>query len=318
MKFKLIYFFVFLVALSFSQNAPINDAIKRGRDFLKHIQRTDGAIADTLNPLFESWETILAATALYDTQRDTNEITFQKALSFLRNNENANGLICHNRKCKEAYCLETTSQYFLLLIKIGLKEKIKPRLELIQELQKPSGEWEIGNPDVKEIKDFPSVTAFMLQLFNEAGIKPKYEKQAYQWLISKQNTEGHWGSTWEYYDCPLYAIWPVMNINAKELTSAKKKTEHFILKNKQMNGIWNFKTEKGPSAELQTALVLAAMKDKLKDRKTSINFILKYQQMNGSWNGGQFPIKSVSYIKREYVFATALALQVLATYKDQK
>lgn len=316
MRYKLTYFFVLTIAFGFSQNAAVNDAISRGRNFLKQIQRTDGAIADTSKNLFESWETVLAATALYDTQKDTNEITFQKALNFLRANENANGLICHNRKCKEGYCLETTSQYFLLLIKIGLKEKIKPRLEFIKELQKPSGEWEIGNPDVKETKDFPSVTAFMLQLFNEAGIKPKYEIEAYQWLTSKQNAEGHWGRAWEYYDCPYYAIWPVMNINSKELATAKRKTENFILKNKQMNGIWDLKTEKGPSAELQTALVLAAIKNNLKDRKTSINFLLKYQQMNGSWNGGLFPIKSDSYVKREYVFATALSLQVLANFKN--
>ncbi len=312
MRSKLTYLLILITVVGFSQTSSINDAIKRGRDFLKHIQRTDGAIADTSKTLFETWETVLAATALYETQKDTNEVTFQKAVNFLRRNENADGLICHNRKCKEAYCLETTSQYFLLLIRIGLKEKIISRLEIIKKLQKPSGEWEIGNPDVKEIKDFPSVTAFMLQLFQEAGIKPKYEKETYKWLISKQNKDGSFGSAWEYYDCPLYALWPFMNISAKELIASKKKAENFILKNKQMNGIWNFKTQKGPSMELQTALVLAAMQNNLNDRKTSTLFLLKYQQMNGSWNGGLFPVKSDSYIKHEYVFATSLSLIALA------
>jgi squalene cyclase len=313
--------------VGFSQNIAVNDAIKRGRNFLIHVQKNDGAISDTLNPLFETWETVLAATALYDTKKDTNEITFKKALSFLRKNENINGLVCHNKKCKEAYCLETTAQYFLLLIRMGLKEKIKPRLEFIKELQKPTGEWEIGNPDVKEIKDFPSVTAFILQLFTIADIKPKYEKEAYQWLISKQNEARHWGNAWEYYNCPAYTIWPALQIKTTHTgyATAKEKVSAYILKSQYKNGSWNYidlAINKGPSAELQTALMISSLENypatKNKEQiSKGIVFLLSKQTSNGSWDGGDFPIKNERYQKKEYVFATALSLIVLEKQKNK-
>ena len=64
----------------------IREAIARAEVFLKSIQRPDGSIRDTANPLFETWETALAATALFEIQGDTNDHGLRKALSFLRSN----------------------------------------------------------------------------------------------------------------------------------------------------------------------------------------------------------------------------------------
>lgn len=323
MRILLKYSLVLLVLVSFTEpeKSKIELAIKNGTRFLKKIQRNDGAICDTLNPLFDTWETIMASHALYDIDKDTTESTFRKAMVYLHSNENSNGLICHNKKCKQGYCLETTVEYFLLLLKIGETEKVKNRLKAIQDLQKPTGEWEIGNPDVMEEKKFPSVTAFILQLFIKMGHAPAYQKEAYDWLLNKQNGQGHWGNTWEYYNCPAYALWPIMQINTpnKQFIAAKERANTYILKSQNKNGSWNYKDsteDKGPSEQLQTALMIQALETNhsVKNKEAinnGISFLVNKQNSNGSWDGGDFPIKSNRYTKKEYIFATALSLMTL-------
>lgn len=330
MKIKLKYFLLLLILVSFTEpeKPKIELAIKNGKQFLKKIQRHDGAICDTVNPLFDTWETILSAKALYEIEKDTTEPCFKKAMIYLRTNENTNGLICHNQKCKQAYCLETTAEYFLLLIKIGETEKVKRRLKVITDLQKQSGEWEIGNPDVNEEKKFPSVTAFLLQLLNKTNLTPTYQNEAYDWLINKQNEQGHWGNAWEYYNCPAYALWSIMQIDFKNkpFMAAKERANAYILKSQYKNGSWNYidlTINKAPSAQLQTALMLNALKNNYsiqnKEAITNgINFLLNKQNLNGSWDGGDFPIKSNRYIKKEYVFATALSLMALNDRQNEK
>jgi hypothetical protein len=330
MKITIKYFLLLLVLVSFteSEKSKIELAIKNGKQFLKKIQRYDGAICDTVNPLFDTWETIIAADALYEIDKDTTEPSFKKAIIYLRNNENANGLICHNKKCKQVYCLETTAEYFSLLLKIGETEKVKSRLKAILDLQKQTGEWEIGNPNVTEEKNFPSVTAFMLQLLNKVNLSPTYQKEAYDWLLNKQNEQGHFGNAWEYYNCPAYALWPMMQINTnnKQFIAAKERANAYILKSQYKNGCWNYidlTINKGPSAELQTALMLSALENNysIKNKeatKKGIGFLLNKQNINGSWDGGDFPIKSNRYIKKEYVFATALSLMTLNAFQKEK
>ncbi len=320
MRVLLKYSLLFLIFVSFTEpdESKTKQAIKNGIHFLKKIQRNDGAICDSINSLFDTWETIMAAHALYDIEKDSTEPCFNKALNYLRANENQKGLICHNKKCKQAYCLETSSEYFLLLIKLGLKEKIKSRLQFIKELQKPSGEWEIGNPDVNEEKTFPSVTAFVLQIFSEANESPAYQTEAYNWLMNKQNIQAHWGNTWEYYNCPAYALWAALQIktNNKQFISAKERANAYILKSQNKNGSWNYvdlNNIKAPSAELQTALMINAIgnNDSAKNKaavNNGIIFLLAKQGSNGGWDGGYFPIKNTRYNKKEYVFATALSL----------
>jgi len=306
-------------------NEEIRKAQQKGIIFLKHIQRSDGAICDTVNPLFETWETILAVSAIYKANPDTNVPVVKKGLSFLRHNENSKGLICHNQKCKTAYCLETTAVYFSLLKLVGQNEKIIPVLKKINSLQKQTGEWDIGNPDVTIQKDFPSVTAFVLELLHNTGVEPVYKKEAIGWLLEKQTKRGDWGSAWEYYGCPAYALWPVMKVlqheNTKEARLAKDKAVAFILAAQNKDGSWFYKdaaSAKQTSAELQTALMLSALQNAgIKSNEAilkGINFLVSNQQKNGNWDGGYFPIPENRYSKQEYVFATALAVEVLHNY----
>ena len=97
----------------YNKEQEIKIALAKATRFLSDIQRPDGAICDTVNSLFDTWETVLAATALYEIQGDTNHLILQKALAYLRRHENQAGLICHNKKCQSAYCLETTALYFV-------------------------------------------------------------------------------------------------------------------------------------------------------------------------------------------------------------
>jgi len=298
---------------------------QRGVNFLKSIQRNDGAICDTINSLFETWETILALTAIYKTNSSVNISVVKKGISFLMKNENSDGLICHNQQCKKAYCLETTAVYFNLLKLTGKNEKMKSSLKKIAAFQKLTGEWDIGNPDVTLQKDFPSVTAFVLNLFHDAAAEPVYKKEAISWLLKRQSSAGDWGSVWEYYGCTAYALWPIMKVlqneNTPESTLAKDKAIAYVLALQNNDGSWHNKNtalQKQTSASLQTALMLLALQHAgLKNIEAitrGINFLVKNQQQTGSWDGGYFPIPEKRYSKQEYVFATALAVDVLHNY----
>ncbi|MBL7782730.1 MAG: hypothetical protein JNM22_16000 [Saprospiraceae bacterium] len=305
----------------------ISIALEKGTRFLSRIQRPDGGICDTLNPLFDTWETVLAATALYETNgRDTNQVVLKKALAFLRKQENAQGLICHNKRCKEAYCLETTAAYFLLMIETGETEKVSVRAKTILELQKPTGEWMVGNPDVREQKDFPSVTGFALSLLQTLGVSPIYPDEAVRWLLDHQTLAGDWGAAWEYYDCPAYALSPILRAlymhHSEEANLAMKKATQYIRSQQNADGSWdvsNATRDKRPSRVLHTGLMLSALKyidyeEKAVQTDQAIDFLLAQQQADGSWDGGFFPIDSKTYIKKEYVFATAQAMMVLQDY----
>jgi squalene cyclase len=315
----------FTIGKKAGSNDEIRNSQHKAINFLKNIQRSDGAICDTVNHLFETWETILAVSAIYKSNPDTNVPAVKQGLAFLRNNENSEGLICHNQKCKKAYCLETTAVYFDLLKLTGQNENIKKGLKKISALQKQTGEWDIGNPDVTIQKDFPSVTAFVLNLLQGTGIGPVYKKEAISWLLKKQTVAGDWGSSWEYYGCPAYALWPVMKIlqneNTNESRMAKDKAIAFILAAQNNDGSWFYKNpdlQKQTSAALQTALMLLALQNAgLKNDEVilkGIQFLVNKQQKNGNWDGGYYPIPEKRYSKQEYVFATALAADVMQNY----
>ena len=305
--------------------AKIRTALKKAEAFLIQIQKPDGAIRDTINPLFETWETILAATALHKINTDTSAPPLKKAIRFLRNNENDDGLICHNQKCKKAYCLETTAAYFSLLMQMGEIEKVRVRIGQIVGMQKNTGQWEIGNPDVIEQKEFPSITAFVLNMMKDAGQKPTYAKEAIDWMLNNQTRNGNWGSAWEYYECPAYALWPVMKWlrgrkDSRSLIAFKKATE-YIQQAQSKDGSWFYSDAGGKktvSPQLQTALMLSALQNDRKSNKTmiekGIDFLLAQQDPTGYWDGGDFPIPNQQYIKREYVFATSLCIMVLNDY----
>ncbi|MFN8348763.1 MAG: prenyltransferase/squalene oxidase repeat-containing protein [Spirosomataceae bacterium] len=314
--------------------SKVRQAISNGKAFLKSIQKPNGAISDTVNPLFAIWETVLAAKALYGIDRPPNEPALLKAMKFLKENKNKDGLVCHNLKCREGYCIETSSLYLQLLIDLEGVEKVKAETGHIAGLQKNTGEWLVGNPDVRESRDFPSTTAFALAVLQKSNTQCLYPEQSVAWLISKQTKQGHWGNVWEYYDIPAYALWPMAQVlaplTAPPIEEVKKKAVAYIIQSQNSDGAWRHEVSdfiRRPSAELQTALMLAAIQSfqentadysQLLDKASikALNFLVSHQAENGSWEGGNFPIDSQTYEKEEYVFATSMALIVLQNYLD--
>lgn len=302
-------------------------AWKKAVRFLQDVQLHDGAIRDSINPLFETWETILAAKAIFQFDPDTNSVALKNAMRFLFANENDGGLICHNQKCKRGYCLETTSVYFDLLQQTGKNKK--DVMQTIAALQKATGEWEIGNPDVREQKDFPSVTAFVVNMLRDAGISTANKDRALTWILSKQTRQGNWGLAWEYYGCPAYALWPIMKMLKGESSDAakqaKEKAVAFILSTQLPDGSWLYHDPsvlRQTSAELQTALMLAALQGSgVNDQyaiEKGVAFLLDKQEPKGNWNGGYFPLPGKRYFKQEYIFATAMAADVLYHHLQKK
>jgi hypothetical protein len=310
--------------------SPTEKALEKGVEFFASIQREDGAICDTVNPLFDIWETVEAATAIYAVRKDTNDATFRKAMQFLAGHENSAGLLCHNVKCRASYCLATTSEYFILLAEIYGPEKIQPRMDTIRKMQKPTGEWEIGNPDVLENKAFPSVTAFVLSAFEAAKMEPLYPDAAWTWLLRQQNSEKNWGKTWEYYGVEAYALWPSMRAlqqkNLKEFALPIQQAADHIFSAQKGKSHWESGDPtqlKRVSAELETALMLAAYPDLVGNvghqaTENGIQFLIERQAADGHWDGGFFPIPNARYVKEEYVFATARAMVALEMKLHEK
>ncbi|MBK8701201.1 MAG: terpene cyclase/mutase family protein [Saprospiraceae bacterium] len=313
----------------------IQTSLDQGITFLKNIQLENGAICDTVNPLFDMWETVLAARALYIIGSDSSDSTFRKALIFLSSNENPKGLLCHNVKCREGYCIETSSLYLQLLQETKTDRKLYTTIEHIGELQRPDGSWLVGNPDVRQSLDFPSVTAFALNAIPESDKKKKMEEKSLPWLAMKQNEGGHWGQTWEYYNVPGYALWPILqslqHTASEAMEAVKLKAIQYILNNQEADGSWNFKDNtypRMPSKALQTALMIAALQSAgslneavaiqcHKSIEDGASYLLNSQRNDGSWDGGFFPIPTESYIKEEYVFATSLSIICLEKYKEE-
>lgn len=324
-----LHFGILLALLLPSCKDPYKEAMDGGVIFLESIQRPDGAICDSVNPLFETWETVEAATALYAFYQDTTQLSIARALAYLRGQENAAGMLCHNRKCREAYCLETTAEYYILLADIHGPDFIKPRMDTLKRLQRPDGHWEIGNPDVRQDTAFPSVTAFVLGAFAAAEVAPQDRKAAFDWLIAQQDSTGGWGQSWEYYGTEAYALWPCLRafqgFQSEQIQQCAGRAEarladllHSINQNDSVQG-----DSSGVSKALEIGLMLSTMDDWLAfsnygNSRSALSQLLQLQRPDGSWNGGLFPIPNARYKKEEYVFATARIVIAFIHYMESQ
>jgi squalene cyclase len=294
--------------------------IEQAGHFLKKSQLASGAFQDSTNSLFNTWETILVTDALLD-YYPSSDTSIQKAISWLKTMENKDQLICHNTKCKENYCVETSALFLKLMSRIEDSSLIKTQLLHLVSLQETNGSWKVGNPAVTEHVDFPSVTGFVLNLFDTLNFQYKTSEKSISYLIDQQLADGSWGQTWEYYNSPAYALWQILPVlkSTYKGKEAFQKGIDFILNNQLEYGGWYFvdtQIKNHISAELQTALMLSCLIEE-KDNKSleafekGFNFLLKQQKNNGSWDGGLFSIPSERYKKREYLFATSLIFKIL-------
>lgn len=306
-----------------SQTALFQQAIERGEQFLRQQQQPEGSFRDSLNNLFETWETIIVTDALMD-HAASDDSSIVRALNWLHDHESPEELICHNQKCMQAYCLETSALYLQLTKRAFPQKSRTDQLQFIANLQQTDGHWEVGNPDVTLQTGFPSVTGFVLNLIESQEFATEKSEKARQFLAKAQLPDGSWGATWEYYGCPGYAFWQCLPAlrNAPEYADNVERASQFILKSQAEDGSWMVPAASNNhiSAELHTAFMLLALQGETDPAsrqafQKGITFLLKRQQENGSWDGGLFPIPSERYKKREYLVATALICKVLSVYE---
>jgi squalene cyclase len=295
-------------------------ASNRTAFFLKQAQTESGAIEDSTNALFNVWETILVADALLD-HFPLSDTTVKRAVKWLKSIENEDRLICHNELCRERFCIETSALYIQLLARLSTPAEQQEKLSKINSLQEKNGSWQVGNPDVYYKTDFPSVTGFVLNLFDALDYKSPGIDSAYHFLLNHQLENGSWGQEWEYYGCSGYALWQCLPA-IKRCSFGKEafeKAKAFVLSQQLPDGSWPV-TETGNtnhiSAELQTAFMLICLQPETdevskKAIEKGISYLLSKQLPSGAWEGGLFPIPGNRYKKYEYLIATALIYKLL-------
>lgn len=302
--------------------ASVTTAIERGKQFLKQQQQPEGSFRDSLNNLFETWETIIVTDALL-TGGSSADSSIIRAITWLQAHESPEKLVCHNQKCAQTYCLETSALYLNLLSRYMQSPQSEAQLTFIAGLQQADGHWEVGNPDVTLQTGFPSVTGFVLNLFESQNFASEKAEKARQFLAKAQLPDGSWGATWEYYGCPGYALWQCLPAlrQVPGYASNAERAKQFILTTQAEDGSWKSSSESGNhiSATLHTTFMLLALQGETDPEsrfavQKGIAFLLKQQQANGSWDGGLFPIPNERYKKREYLVATALSCKLLMEY----
>jgi hypothetical protein len=263
------------------------------------------------------------STDMTSSQYKTNG-SLNKVYSWLKANSNSNSLICHNDKCKSSYCLETSALFLELQSKFEPEISQKKQLELIDSLQKNNGSWDVVNPDVQIDLDYPSVTAFLLNLNFNLKREFEGEEKAYDFLTQNLNSTDFWGSSWEYYGSPSYAIWQALPALSHEKSYQKTvdSLAQEICKLQLENGSWDFQKNRSIhciSVELETAFILNALirlnkKEILPSIEKGIAFLQKQQNSQGAWNGGYFPIPNQRYKKAEYLVCTAIIYENFTLY----
>jgi hypothetical protein len=298
-----------------SQSIPfsvIKQSIQKGNAFLIKEQSADGSFSDSTNGLFNTWETVLVSKALMQTfgPKDT---LIQKSLSWLKSQENSDGLICHNIRCKGGVCLETSSLYLQLLHDTGDTIGTLLRFKSLCSGQLDNGSWDILNPYVKGDKNYVSVPAFILNtaFYTQTSV-PDQDKALD--FIQYNFSENGFPSNWEYYGTPTYAIWQGLRAS-KQRSDLYKALKYFITEHQRPNGSWSFQDslQGNPhiSSELETAFILSAM-IQCDDQELepliykACSFLFEKQLPSGAWNGGRFPIENKEYHKYEYLLCTSL------------
>jgi hypothetical protein len=310
-----------LVLMQLASPAMADDtaAITRGLDHLVAQQRDDGAIADRDNPLFETWETVLAARALIGSATPAHRDALAGAMRFIAGQHNAQQLLCHNRRCRAATCVETSAEYLHLLLDLGQSDGVRSRLPALRAHQQPDGRHRVANPDVREVLDFASVTAFVLSVATRAGAIEADDRRAWRWLRKRQQRDGSFGVAWEYYGSTGYAGWPAMQtVDAGAWRGASALRSRFLLHaraTQQADGRWHATSADAAPAisdELATIFMLLALTQEDGDaRARGVAWLRSRQRADGAWSGGWFPIPETRLRKREDVVATALAVLVL-------
>lgn len=302
--------------------AAVREAAARAREWLCGLQKASGAIALGDRSLFEVWETVCSLRALTAWADPGKPVpVLERGLSYLKDSENADGLLLHRKGVAGACCLETSSEYVRLLSRLERKGLLpsgpaRARAGKIRARQLPSGGWRIESPAIPErLQEFPSVSGFALQALWEAGLAPRDQAAAIAFLARSQTKRGDWGEDWRYYGTPFYALAAVLE--GIEGLPGGERSRALVFIESARTGKGSYRAAAaGPSEELETVLAVSSLLScgiEASDPRVAgtLSWLLSRQREDGSWDGGRFPLADPRKEKNEDVFCTARALLLL-------
>ncbi len=297
------------------------DSVRKAIDFLVSCQKENGAISDRGASAFDIWETVNSLQAIMLGKSYSAiciEVTVNKAFQFCESVEDERGLLIHGTYLSGCVCIETSSEYCNLLGYVGKTCAANRRLSEIELLVDEGGYWRVLNPEVKSLlQSFPSATGYALRAFLKCMYNTRKEDEALNYLLESQNEEGHWGSEWEFYGTPFYAMDPILYVlryhdRLYNCRMALKKATAYIVQNQHRDGCWKIGNDTKITANrvLQTALALQSMinvEGNGVDESFSkgVKWLIGNQKANGSWNGGVFPHPDPKKRKREDIYVTS-------------
>ena len=304
--------------------SEIENAIERGLKWLKSMQRADGSIGERL---YEIWETANAALAFILTGKNGSVV--EKALEFVKLGQLEDGSFFHRYLSERDkhigwYCIETSSVAAITLYKYeGYSETVKKAIDFIKNSQNENGSWYL--PHLRYYQDYPSVTGYAIKalLAVDTHVREENIKKAIDWLESRQNKNGNWGSVPNYYNVPGYAMKNICeglmlairkSIGVKEQAEGMLRASlSYALRFQNPDGSWPMKGES--SKNLETALQLQTLANCLEagvcnasEIKTSVksglHWLLLNQREDGSWYGGKLFGRNVDvFVTSEVLFS---------------
>lgn len=306
--------------------------------YLQRHQLPDGSIVvDPSALIFQEWDSVnaLNAIALWrDEVKRPVADTVDGVLQFLHSRENVSGMLSWgDREIGPAeYCTETSAEYATALARLGLSDEARRKATFLRSRQLPSGPWEEVHPHIpKAFQTEPSVTGFALMSLVRSDVEPSHLDEALDFLAGAQDSEGHFGTNWYYYNTHYYLMRPAIEALAAFGHHAPvAAARDFVLAEQRDDGSWFSDVEGfggGSSAEQHTALALetllhAGLGADAPAVQRAVAWLLERQQGDGSWDGGEYPYpETASYSEfqaSQDIFATAQVLSALRELTNQQ
>jgi squalene cyclase len=313
--------FLLLGGIEEDRLLSIESAINQGVAYLVGNQNEDGSVSLDNDETFKVWETANVLLAVHIADRTKTNFC-RKATEFLLDCQRQDGSFYSARSFEKGHhCVETTSVSLLALA--AANKDISRGVRFLLDKQMPDGSWEIGIPQIREDRFFPSVTGYALGTLMCLRIFNEQIQKGMDYILRTQKEDGSWGQSGLYYDTPFYATH--LNLLALRLFGLEKsrscqRAVAFIEKDQNGDGSWGRQRKDRPSPALKTSLALNSLLTSL-DRsdcasiERGIHWLLRSQKTDGHWDGGNF----VDFPgKKEDIFSTAMAVLALKRYEYYK
>lgn len=247
---------------------------------------------------------------------DINE-SIEKAVEFLKNNQNENGSISINND-KRWEVWETVNSFLAVHSIVGNHKKfLENAISFISKSRKEDGSFYYTNSSKKD--DYcMEATALSIKAL---GISKKDVEKGIQFILNKQNSDGSWEigikRIIKYRNWPSITGFVLNTLLNLEISSDQiSKGIKFIFEKQKEDGSWGSKWIYYDTPYYPTHVILSALKlygyEKEKIFKKVVNFIKKNQNNNGSWGKNRYDKPAPSLDLR-----TALALNSLLTSPDK-